>query len=73
MAARGFGDFRVRIAIPNASNFMLPILDTPMSDSSWADLFIDTRGKAKLFIAKEKTLEEWKEMMERLRLVIGII
>ena len=44
-----------------------------MSDSSWADLFIDTRGKAKLFIAKEKTLEEWKEMMERLRLVIGII
>jgi len=46
---------------------MLPILDTPMSDSGWADLFIDTRGKAKLFIAKQKTLEEWCEMMARLR------
>ena len=46
---------------------MLPILDTPMSDSGWADLFIDTRGQAKLFIAKQKTLAEWYEMMERLR------
>ena len=54
-------------SFPYASNFMLPILDTPMSDSSWADLFIDTRGKARLFIAKEKTLDEWYEMMERLR------
>ena len=54
-------------SFPYASDFMLPILDTPLSDSGWADLFIDTRGKAKLFIAKEKSLEEWKQMMERLR------
>jgi hypothetical protein len=54
-------------SFPYASNFMLPILDTPMSDSGWADLLIDTRGRAKLFIAKQKTLEEWYEMMERLR------
>lgn len=54
-------------SFPYASNFMLPILDTPMSESGWADLFIDTRGKGKLFIAKQKTLEEWFEMMERLR------
>jgi hypothetical protein len=54
-------------SFPYASDFMLPILDTPMSDSGWADLFIDTRGKAKLFIAKQKTLNEWYEMMERLR------
>lgn len=54
-------------SFPYASDFMLPILDTPLSDSGWADLFINTRGKAKLFIAKEKSLEEWKELMERLR------
>ena len=54
-------------SFPYASNFMLPILDTPMSDSSWADLFIDTHGKAKLFIAKQKTLAQWYEMMEQLR------
>lgn len=54
-------------SFPYASNFMLPILDTPMSESGWADLFINTRGKAKLFIAKQKTLAEWYEMMERLR------
>jgi len=38
-----------------------------MSTSGWAELFIDTRGKAKLFITKEKTLAEWYEMMNRLR------
>lgn len=54
-------------SFPYASDFMLPILDTPMSDSGWADLFIDTRGKARLYIAKEKTLEQWSTMMERLR------
>lgn len=54
-------------SFPYASDYMLPILDTPMSDSGWADLFIDTRGKAKLFIAKQKTLAEWCEMMEQLR------
>ena len=54
-------------SFPYDSDFMLPVLDTPMSDSGWADLFIDTRGKGKLFIAKDKTLEQWSEMMERLR------
>jgi hypothetical protein len=54
-------------SFPYASDFMLPILDTPLSDSGWADLFIDTRGRAKLFIAKQRTLKEWYEMMERLR------
>lgn len=54
-------------SFPYASDFMLPILDTPMSESGWSDLFIDTRGKARLYIAKEKTLNEWYEMMERLR------
>lgn len=54
-------------SFPYASDCMLPILDTPMNDSGWADLFIDTRGKAKLFIARQKTLKEWCEMMERLR------
>lgn len=54
-------------SFPYASDFMLPVLDTPMSDSGWADLFIDTRGKGKLFIAKDKTLEQWYEMMGDLR------
>lgn len=54
-------------SFPYASDYMLPILDTPMSDSAWADLFIDPRGKAKLFIAKQKTLEEWYALMEQLR------
>jgi hypothetical protein len=46
---------------------MLPILDTPMSANGWADLFIDTAGKARLFIAKEKTDAEWVEVMNRLK------
>jgi hypothetical protein len=54
-------------SVPYASEFMFPILDTPTSDSGWADLFIDTRGKGKLFIAREKTLAEWYEMMTELR------
>ena len=41
-------------SFPYASNFMLPILDTPMSDSGWADLFIDTRGKAKALYCTTK-------------------
>jgi hypothetical protein len=53
--------------VPYASNFPFPILDTPMSMNGWADLFIDWRGKGKLFISKEKTLAEWYEMMEKLR------
>lgn len=54
-------------SFPYASDFMVPILDTPTSDSGWADLFIDTRGKGKLYIAKNKTLAEWYEMMNRLK------
>ena len=54
-------------SFPYASKFMLPILDTPMSVSGWADMMIDPFGKAKLFIAKQITMEEWYKMMERLR------
>jgi len=54
-------------SFPYASDFMLPLLDTPMSMSGWAELFIDTRGRAKLFIAKDKTLPEWYELMNRLK------
>jgi hypothetical protein len=54
-------------SFPCASEFMLPILDTPLSDSGWADLLIDPHGRAKLFIAREKTLEQWYAMMESLR------
>ena len=53
--------------VPYASEFVLPLLDTPMSMNGWADLFIDPRGKGQLFVAKEKTLGEWYEMMEKLR------
>jgi hypothetical protein len=54
-------------SLPYASDIMLPLVDTPMSASGWADLFIDTRGQAKLFISRDKTLAEWYEMMERLQ------
>ena len=54
-------------SIPYASDFMVPILDAPISISGWADLFIDTRGKGKLFITREKTVDEWYEMMAKLR------
>jgi len=42
-------------------------LDTPMSANGWADLFIDTRGRAKLFVAKERTLAQWYQMLDELR------
>jgi len=54
-------------SIPYASDFFFPILDTPMSDSGWADLYVDTRGKGRLFFARQKSLAEWYEMMNRLR------
>jgi hypothetical protein len=54
-------------SFPYASDFMLPILDTPMSCNGWADLLIDTRGEAKLFVAKENTHAEWYELMNKLR------
>jgi hypothetical protein len=53
------------------SEFMLPILDTPMSCSGWADLFVDPTGRAKLFIAREKTEAEWYEMMNKLRQLLS--
>jgi hypothetical protein len=52
---------------PYTSESMLPILDTPMSCNGWADLFVDPTGRAKLFIARERTEAEWHEMMNRLR------
>jgi len=52
---------------PYVSDFLLPVLDTPMSANGWADLFIGSGGKGKLFIAKEKTQAEWVEMMNRLK------
>ena len=52
---------------PYPSEFILPILDTPLSANGWADLFIDPTGRARLFIAKEKTEAEWVEMMGKLR------
>jgi hypothetical protein len=52
---------------PYMSDYILPILDTPMSASGWADLFIDLRGKGKLFISMEKTETEWYEMMAKLK------
>lgn len=54
-------------SVPYATDSFLPILDTPLSDSGWADLYIDTRGRGRLFIARQKTLDEWYEMMKRLR------
>jgi hypothetical protein len=54
-------------SFPHASDFMLPILDTPMSASGWADVFIDPRGHAKLFISRERTETEWYEMMAKLK------
>jgi hypothetical protein len=54
-------------SFPYASDFMLPLLDTPMSANGWADLFIDTRGRAKLFVAKERTLAQWSQMLDELR------
>lgn len=54
-------------SFPYASDVMLPLLDTPMSANGWADLFIDTRGRAKLFVAKERTQAQWCEMLDELK------
>lgn len=54
-------------SFPYATDYMLPILDTPMSCNGWADLYIDTRGKSTLFIAKDQTTAGWHEMMRRLQ------
>jgi hypothetical protein len=42
-----------------------------MSCNGWADLFIDPAGKAKLYIAREKTEAEWYTMMNRLRQLLS--
>jgi hypothetical protein len=54
-------------SVPYESEFLFPILDTPMSADGWADLYIDPKGKAMLFIAKPNTLDGWREMLNRLR------
>jgi hypothetical protein len=53
--------------LPYGTDYMLPVVDTPFSDSGWADLFISPSGNAGLFIAKEKSLAEWYEMMDKLK------
>lgn len=53
--------------LPYVSDFGFPILDTPMSMNSWADLYVDARGNGKLFIARENTLDEWNKMMAQLK------
>ncbi len=53
--------------IPYSSEYMLPVLDTPMSMNGWADLFIDPQGKARLYIARPRSLDQWYGMMNRLR------
>lgn len=65
--ARGYIPVLRYRSVPYAPDFFFPILDTPLSDSGWADLYIDTRGRGRLFIARQKTLDEWYEMMKRLR------
>jgi hypothetical protein len=57
-------------SFPYTCKYMLPIIDTPMSASGWAELFIGRSGKAKLYTAKEKTQTEWEAMMEKLRLLL---
>jgi hypothetical protein len=67
VAIRGYIPVIRYRSFPYISEYMLPILDTPMSAGGWADLFINPQGKGKLFISKEKTEAEWYEMMEKLR------
>jgi len=50
-------------SFPYESNTMLPVIDTPISSSEWSELVIDPRGIARLFVAKDKELDEWDEMM----------
>jgi hypothetical protein len=42
--------------VPYASDFRFPILDTPMTMNGWADLFVDAKGNATLFIARRTRL-----------------
>ena len=67
VSARGYIPVVRYRSFSYVSDFMLPILDTPMSASGWADLFIDPTGRGKLFISMEKTEAEWYEMLARLK------
>jgi len=67
VAANGYIPVVRYRSFPYSSDFMLPILDTPMSASGWADLLIDPQGKGKLFISRQKTEAEWYEMLARLK------
>lgn len=54
-------------SFPIISDKMLPILDTPMSCNGWTEIFIDPRGVARLFISKNKEINEWYAMMDELK------
>jgi len=54
-------------SFPYESDTMLPVIDTPICSSEWPELVIDPRGRARLFVAKNKELDEWDEMMCELR------
>jgi len=53
-------------SFPFESETMLPILDTPISASGWADLVISPKSRSRLFVAKEQSQAEWQKMMTRL-------
>jgi|LGVF01.1.fsa_nt_gb hypothetical protein len=64
---RGYKPILRYRSFPYESDTMLPVIDTPISSSEWSDLVIDPRGKARLFIAEDKELDEWQEMMSKLQ------
>ena len=67
ISSRGYKPILRYHSFPYKSDMMLPIIDTPRSSSKWSDLVIDPRGKARLFVAKDKKLDEWDEMMNKLK------
>ncbi|MEK7573622.1 MAG: hypothetical protein AAB531_04320 [Patescibacteria group bacterium] len=52
---------------PVCDETMLPILDVPMSANGWSELVINPQGKARLFIARDCSDNQWAEMMSRLQ------
>lgn len=66
ISSRGYKPILRYHSFPYESDMMLPIIDTPISSSKWSDLVIDLRGKARLFVAKDKKLDERDEMMNKL-------
>ena len=67
MSRRGYQPVLRYHSFPYESNTMLPVIDTPISSSEWSELAIDPRGIARLFVAKDKELDEWDKMMCELR------